>query len=296
MQAEVTHSYWISADGKQGTRGDASLLFPYWSFTKTVIAICALKLHEAGAVDLDNRLDGVPYTLRQLLNHTAGLPDYSALADYHKAVAANEEPWSRDRLLNSALANGLLFTPGSGWSYSNVGYMLAREWMEAAAGQSFSTLVGKLVCSPLDLKSIELATTREQLRRVHWPGGAAYHPGWVYHGCLVGTAEDAARLLNGLAAGALLSAAMLDEMLRSIPLGGALEGRPWTDCGYGLGLMIGSMGAAGRVFGHSGGGPFCSNAVYHFSDHPSPKTVACFSGSTNEGLAEFETAALARGS
>lgn len=295
MKAKGTHSHWIAADRRRGAHGDASLIFPYWSFTKTVIAICALKLYERGEIDLDQRLDGERFTLRQLLNHTSGLPDYSALSDYHAAVTADEDPWPRDRLLSAALAKGFLFEPGQGWSYSNVGYMLARERLEAASGQDLSTLVIDTVCRPLGLNSIELATTREQFRRVHWPGGATYHPGWVYHGCLIGTAEDAARLLHGLFCGALLGMPALSEMLTRIPLGGAIEGRPWTDCGYGLGLMIGRREHAGRAIGHSGGGPFSTNAVYHFPDRPYPMTVASFSEGRNEGLAEYEAAAIAAG-
>lgn len=293
IQATAIHSFWITVDGNEDARGNASLLFPYWSFTKTVIAICALKLQEHGTVDLDDRLDGESFTLRQLLNHTSGLPDYSSLSDYHQAVAADEEPWPRDRLLSVALAKGMLFAPGEAWSYSNVGYMLAREWVEAASGQDFAVLVDRIVCRPLGLKSVEFATTREQFRRVHWRGGATYHPGWVYHGCLVGTAEDAARLLHGLVGGTLLSAATLNEMRRRIPLGRALEGRPWTDCGYGLGLMTGNMANAGRALGHSGGGPFSTSAVYHFPDRVLPVTVASFSEGPNEGRAEFEVEAIA---
>lgn len=293
MQATDIHSFWISTDGNEGAHGDASLLFPYWSFTKTVIAICALKLQERGLVDLDERLDDQRFTLRQLLNHTSGLPDYSALSDYHRAVAADEDPWPRHKLLAAALGKGPLFEPGQGWSYSNIGYMLARERIEAASGLSFATLIGDIVCRPLGLSSVELATTREQFRRVHWRGGATYHPGWVYHGCLIGTAEDAARLLHGLIDGRLLNATTLDGMKKRIPLGGALEGRPWTNCGYGLGLMMGRMGPIGAALGHSGGGPFCTNAVYHFPDRVHPVTVASFSEGQTEGRAEFEATAIA---
>lgn len=293
MQATAVHSFWISTDGNAGAHGDASLLFPYWSFTKTIIAICALKLHEHGVVDLDDRLDGERFTLRQLLNHTSGLPDYSILFDYRRAVAADEEPWPRQRLFDAALANGILFEPGQGWSYSNVGYMLARERIESASGRDFATLADDTVCRPLGLNSVELATNREQFRRLRWLGGATYHPGWVYHGCLMGTAEDAARLLHGLVGGALLSAASLDDMLRRVPLGGALDGRPWIDCGYGLGLMVGGMRHVGTALGHSGGGPFGTNAVYHFPDRVHPVTVASFSEGQNEGRAEFEAVAIA---
>lgn len=290
---QAIHSFWISTDGNEGVHGNASLLFPYWSFTKTAIAICALKLHERGLVDLDERLEGERFTLRHLLSHTSGLPDYSSLSDYHRAVAADEAPWPRHKLLDAALEQGFLFEPGQGWSYSNVGYMLARERIEAASGQDFAALVDEIVGRPLGLKSIEFATTREQFCRVHWRGGTTYHPGWVYHGCLIGTAEDAARLLHGLIGGALLSAATLDGMRKRIPLGGALEGRPWTDCGYGLGLMIGRVGQVGTALGHSGGGPFSTNAVYHFPDRVHPVTVASFGEGQTEGRAEFEAVEIA---
>jgi D-alanyl-D-alanine carboxypeptidase len=116
----------------------------------------------------------------------------------------------------------------------------------------------------------------------------------VYHGCLMGTAQDAARVLHGLFSGKLLSAAMFEQMLSRHPLGGAMAGRPWTDCGYGLGLMTGSMGDNGRAIGHSGGGPFSVNAVYHFPDRDIPVTVACFTDGEDEGRAEFQAARFAQ--
>lgn len=294
MQETEFHAHWIAANGIAGESGDGTARFPYWSFTKTVIAICALRLFENGVIDLDARLNDEPYTLRQLLNHTAGLADYGALAEYRRGVAANETPWSREKLLGAVLAKGSLFAPGEGWSYSNVGYMLAREEIETASGLSFERLVTDLVCRPLGLSSIELATTQDQFSRLYWKAAEHYHPGWVYHGCLTGTAQDAARILHGLFSGKLLSAAMFEQMLSRHRLGGAIAGRPWTDCGYGLGLMMGSMGNNGRAIGHSGGGPFSVNAVYHFLDRDIPVTVACFTVGENEGRVEFHAARLAQ--
>ena len=83
------------------------------------------------------------------------------------------------------------------------------------------------------------------------------------------------------------------QMLIRQPVGGAIEGRPWTECGYGLGIMTGSMGHCGRAIGHSGAGPFCVNAVYHFPDRDNPITVASFTSGCNEGRAEFEATKLA---
>lgn len=286
------HSYCISASGEERGQGDFEARFPYWSFTKTTIAICALKLSERGVLQPDSRIDGAAYTLRQLLNHTAGLPDYGALKDYHDAVAAGGEPWSREKLLSAALARGMLFAPGAGWSYSNIGYMLAREHIEAASGLSFAQLMTDLISTPLGLTSVALVTSREEFAQLHCEAAGKYAPGWVYHGCLAGNVRDAARLLHGLFSGKLLSAASSAEMQVTIPLGGALEGRPWTECGYALGLMSGAMGDAGRSAGHSGGGPSCVNAVYHFPDLREPVTGACFTDGHHEGVAETELGRL----
>lgn len=114
MSQATFHFWWINGRGEEGGGGTHADRFPYWSFTKTVIAICALKLQEAGSLDLDAPLQGARYTLRQLLNHTAGLPDYHSLLDYHRAVARDEEPWPREKLLERALAQGPVFAPGEG--------------------------------------------------------------------------------------------------------------------------------------------------------------------------------------
>lgn len=291
VEAEF-HSYWICFSGREGADGDAFARFPYWSFTKTAISVSAMKLSEIGALDLDARSHGQPFTLRQLLGHTAGLPDYGQFKEYHRAVADNEPPWSRDKLLELVWSNGLLFEPGTSWSYSNVGYMIAKERIEEVAGQSLGAVICELICKPLGLKSIELAETREQFSRLRWRGAAHYDPGWVYHGCLTGTAADAARLLHGLFNGDLLMPETRELMLDVYPLGGAVPGRPWTACGYALGLMSGKMEGAGRAIGHSGAGPFSANAIYYFPDQADAVTVACFTDAADEGVAEFRTAQL----
>ncbi|MBF6636932.1 beta-lactamase family protein [Rouxiella silvae] len=293
MLDKTFHWSWITRDGHQDTSAHAAARFPYWSFTKTVIAICAMKLSDTGMVELDTHLDGEAYTLRQLLQHTAGIADYGQLADYHRDVAARQLPWPREKLLAAVKAKGTLFPPGEGWAYSNVGYMLAREHLESVSGRSFSSLLNELIIAPLGLQSVELATTQEQFASLHWQAAAQYHPGWVYHGCLTGTANDAAKILHALFSGELLSDKIREHMLVRYPLGGAIPGRPWTECGYSLGLMSGKIDQGKRAIGHSGAGPFCVNAVYHFPDRADPITVACFSEGIDEGLAEFYAARLA---
>ncbi|WP_353471929.1 serine hydrolase [Salipiger sp. H15] len=273
--------------------GTGAEILPYWSFTKTALAICALKLVEAGRLELDAPLKDAPYSLRQLLEHSAGLPDYGTLPAYHAAVAADEEPWSRAHLREATLAQGMRFAPGTGWCYSNLGYMQVGELIEEASGQPLATHLREALTAPLGLSSVRLATRREDFAPIPWPGARSYHPGWVYHGCLTGTAPDAARLLDALFRGTLLAPPTLARMLERQPLGGAIEGRPWTDCGYALGLMSARVGGSGRAIGHSGGGPFCVNAVYHFPDLGSGVTVASFAPGPDVGIPEAAAVAHA---
>ena len=264
----------------------------WWSFTKTAIAVCALGLAERGLLDLDEPLPGRAFTLRQLLGHTSGLADYAQLPAYHRAVAADDPPWSRDRVLATVAKLGPLFAPGAGWSYSNVGYMLARERVEAAAGKAFGALFAERVAGPLGLASVTMVETPDEAARLAW--ATPYHPGWVYHGLLAGTPRDAASLLQALLGGEILGADALATMLAARPLPDAGPDRPWSACGYGLGLMIGAMKGAGRAIGHTGGGPFSTAAVYHFPDLPDAPTVACFAPGQEAGETEAKAAALAR--
>lgn len=289
--AGTVHSVWRGAAGRVGQTGTPERIFPWWSFTKTVIAICALRAAERGLLDLDLPRDGM--TLRQLLRHEAGLADYGALPGYKADVAAGRPPWSRARLL--AELPPPPHPPGQGWRYSNPGYMLARERVEAATGRDLATLVAEDICAPLGLRGLRLARDLSDMAAIHWPAGRQYHPGWVYHGLLIGPAGAAAELLHGLAMGRLLSPDSLAQMRQRHPLGGAIPGRPWEDTGYGLGLMSGTLRGAGRVWGHSGAGPFSVNAVYHFADLAEPLTVASFTDGHDEGRAEWAAVRIATG-
>src|ERR1700724_2282941 len=73
---------------------------PWWSFTKTALATAALQLVARGELTLDDRIDGRPYTLRQLLQHRAGVPNYGNLASYQEAVWHGEKPWGVAQMLD----------------------------------------------------------------------------------------------------------------------------------------------------------------------------------------------------
>src|SRR5947209_12537275 len=110
--------------------------FLAYSITKAFTASLVLKLCEEGRLSLDDPIarwfpriaQAERICLRQLLNHTAGIPDYGCIPAYHDSVRSSpSKPWSFERFAAETFEKGLLFVPGQGWIYSNPGYMRSEE-------------------------------------------------------------------------------------------------------------------------------------------------------------------------
>ena len=99
-------------------------------------------------------------TIRHLLQHTSGLPDYGPLADYHEAVRRGDRPWTFNEFLERTNAEELRFQPGQGWSYSNIGYMLLRRLLETVRKRSFAEIITAGVCRPLNLSHTALVESK----------------------------------------------------------------------------------------------------------------------------------------
>ena len=250
----------IDASGAVTTSGTNEKV-PWWSFTKTALSIAALRLVERDALSLDAKLPGKPFSLRQLLRHEAGLPDYGGIARYHTDVAAGKVPWPVDRLLAAADADRLRYAPGTGWAYSNIGYLKVAQLIERVTGLELAAALAEIVLGPAGLASARLAKEPGDLADVQMGSATGYHPGWVYHGLIVGTAADASRLLWLLANGSLLKPTTLAVMVQ----GHALPDHRSTvhpDPAYGLGLMLSAEKSEDHPIGHSGEGPGSRIAVY----------------------------------
>ncbi len=267
-------SFAIVENGTAVADRGGETVVPWWSFTKTVIAAAALCLVRDGRLALDAPLDGRPFTLRQLLQHRAGVANYGGMAEYHAAVARDDEPWPVATLLARAEADRLRYPPGEGWVYSNIGYLYVRELIERACGENLDTALRALVLAPLDIAGPRMALTRADLAGVAM-GGRSYHPGWVYHGLMVGRLADAALLLDRLLSGDLLPPALHDAMRRAYTIEADLAKGRWHTARYGLGLMCGTARNGETVLGHTGGGPGSAIAVYRVMAAP-PFTAAVF--------------------
>jgi D-alanyl-D-alanine carboxypeptidase len=257
--------------------------FLAYSITKTFIGMLVLLLRDEGRLTLDDRLarwaPDLPraerITLLQLLNHTAGVPDYGGRAAYHESVRTSpSQPWSFERFVAETLGKGLSFEPGTGWAYSNPGYMLLKRVAELAGGRSFAALVAERITRPLGLgrtfvpESVgDLAALAPAVSRGLAPDGAArdvrdaYHPGWVSHGVVASTPSEIARFFAALFGGRLISSSSLRELTTLVPVPNAPA--HWVHPGYGLGIMGDAGSRWGRLWGHNGEGPGYTASAFH---------------------------------
>jgi D-alanyl-D-alanine carboxypeptidase len=243
-----------NADEEWAAAGSVSTRdrFRTGSVTKTAVAALVLLLAGDSLLRLDapaRDWADVPgaITVRDLLQHTSGLPDYVANPVFlERFMADQEHPWSARELLE--LAGRTEATTGS-FVYSNTNFVVLGLVAEATGGASLGHLLAERIFEPLALHDSELATA----------GGAAA-------GGLVSTAGDVARLLRGLLGGELLSPASLAEMLTTVPG----DGVEFTRYGLGIAELDSFLGLVfspcGSAWGHLGLLPDCTCAALSTRD------------------------------
>jgi D-alanyl-D-alanine carboxypeptidase len=265
--------------------------FLAYSITKTFTAALVLRLCEQGRLSLEDSLarwfpriaQAERISLRRLLNHTAGIPDYGGNPAYHDGVRSSPStPWSFDRFGAETFGKGLQFEPGQGWGYSNPGYMLLKRIIEEVAGASYRDLVSESIARPFGLHRTFVPESIEDLGSLA-PGTSCflapdgsprdvrkhYHPGWVSHGVVASTSSEIVRFFDLLFRGRFLSPESLDQMTELVPVespsdsstgdSSLRQGKP----GYGLGLMGDPASPWGLILGHNGGGPCYSASAFH---------------------------------
>ncbi len=130
-----------------------SSVYNLGSITKQFTAAAILILETQGKLSVTDavsvHLPGVPpdkaaMTLHHLLTHSSGLESDFAPSDY--------DPVGREEYVRRALASALLFTPGSGYEYSNAGYSLLAAIVEKVSGQAYEAFLTERVFKPAGMK------------------------------------------------------------------------------------------------------------------------------------------------
>ncbi|MYU33168.1 serine hydrolase [Streptomyces sp. SID8358] len=245
------------------------------SNTKSFTAAVVLQLVGEGKVDLDepietylpglvsgDGIDGRRITVRNLLQHTSGLPDYT------RSLAPNpfeirDTYYNPREMLDLALREKAVFEPGAKWQYSNTNYILAGLLVEKVTGRPVGEEITNRIVRPLGLKDTYWPNAGERgIRGTHPTGyGSAALGGpleditrldpsqaWAA-GQLVTTPRDLNRFFSALLGGEVLGAAELKEMTTTVP---AAEGSVTPDTEYGLGLFRTPLSCGVELWGHGG--------------------------------------------
>jgi len=144
-----------------------SAVMPNGSAGKKLTALLVAQLADQGLLSLDETIDhwlpeellsqiehSEKMTLRQLLNHTAGVYDYLDDDDYESAVFHDPESLKTDAyVLQFALNKPASFEPGEGWDYSNTGYLLAGLILDEVLGQHHSQEIRGRILEPLGMNA-----------------------------------------------------------------------------------------------------------------------------------------------
>jgi D-alanyl-D-alanine carboxypeptidase len=244
------------------------------SLTKSFTAVAVLALAESGAFELDDAIDthlpgvvmgsaegaaidGREISIRELLQHTSGLPNYT---DYIESVP--DEPVAVEDQIALALAHEPSFAPpGSSWRYTNTGYLVLGMLIERVSGQRLAAVLDERIFAPAGL--VDTYWPEPMERALRGPHAHNYTPapdGALIDvteleptiagaaGQLVSTPRDLNRFWQALFAGELLGAQTLQAMLMTVPL----PERFGKDAGYGLGVYRLPLSCGGFYWGHGG--------------------------------------------
>ncbi|APU39366.1 serine hydrolase domain-containing protein [Streptomyces sp. TN58] len=241
------------------------------SNTKTFTAVVVLQLVGEGRIGLDDPvdthlpglvrgegIDGRHITVRQLLQHTSGLPNYTKYEDLQP------RPYAPRDLVDIALRHEADFAPGARWGYSNTNYVLAGLIVEEVTGRPLAQEVDRRIIQRLGLRHTYFPAPGDATIREPHPHG--YHresadgplrditemdPSWSWAaGQMVSTNSDLNRFFSALLRGRLLPDAQLAQMRTTVPADYFGRG-----AGYGLGLVSRPLSCGGVYWGHGGSFP-----------------------------------------
>ena len=293
----------IERDGEviyAATRGYADLenavqvtrdtVFPIGSITKTFTALATLQLAAAGKLSLDapvgSLLPALPeefrtVSIRHLLNHTSGVPDYTRQPDFPIDSQADLTP---QQVLGYVAGTPLLFKPGTQFSYSNTDTYLLGLVVESVSGLSYREYLRRNVFEPFGMRRTYYADYRSVVAhrsRGYTPGtaperfaGAPQYSASVAYsaGALQSTVDDLLRYRRGVFEGKLTSPEVRRLMLETDSLADG------THVYYALGCLIVRDFSGHRKISHSG---VISGAAAHLAWYPDDHLVIAIAGNVD---------------
>lgn len=262
-------------------------IFELASLSKAFTAMSVMMLKVEGKLAYDDPVEkfipGLPYpgiTIRHLLTHTSGLPDYEKVMDAHwdKAkIAHNADIIAAYKQYKPARA----FAPGDKYEYSNGGYVLLASVVEKASGQDFAAFVRARIFKPVGMADTDIRTPADWDRIDRFALGyvrpkqggdyvrasslpdasySAYLAGRYGPGRVSSTAGDLLKWDRALYTDTLIPKAEMEEAYKPMKLNDG------TLSQYGFGWMLGRDPVLGRIARHTGHNPGYANHIIRFID------------------------------
>lgn len=256
-------------------RATADTVYNLGSLGKQFTATGIMMLVQRGKVNLDEKvshyLPGLPAAwadvrVRNLLNHTAGIPDY---------MSAPGLVWTQDysdeQLIDLAANRPPHFAPGQSWRYVNTNYLLLGRIIQTISGQSWTEFLTQEVFLPLGMTSTRRASLDIILHRAApydwdeknraWRNTGYLSPSLFINGSggLLSSVLDLAQWDAALYGERILTQASLKQMWTPTRLGDG------TTRNYGFGWDIEEQQGHRRI-GHSGGVPGFEVHIARFVD------------------------------
>ncbi len=259
-----------------GEAKSADAIFLLASISKTISAAAVMTLYDQGKFGLDDKVqkfipefsgDGrETITVRQLLTHVSGLPDQ---LPQNAKLRASHAPLSK--FVAAAVRTPLLFEPGSRYSYSSMGILLASEVAQRITGGDFATLVDEAIYKPLKMRRSAMGLGRFKLEDVMRgqveqaaPESGAGDPttkSWDWNspywrklaapwGDAHGSAPDVGRFLAEFLHPS--GEALKPETARLMVTNQNRPGIRPRGLGFNVGAQAGSPGCSEKTFGHTG--------------------------------------------
>lgn len=239
------------ADFRKKEPLNKSSQFQLASVSKQFTAAAIMLMYERNQIKLTDTVNkyfsNFPYkdvTIKNLLNHTSGLPKYFWVAEHlwkQKRAPSNSEMMS---LLASSNVQRF-FKPGRNFDYSNTGYFVLASIIEKISGTSFSNYIKKNIFDPLEMRNSFVFSSIKDTIKTNQLTGYRLYRGWRHlkigntiNDAIVGdkniyaTSEDLIKWITGLNNGKILTKESVDMMYSK---GETIYGRKIP---YGFGFRI----------------------------------------------------------
>lgn len=275
---------------------DTNAIFEWASVSKQFTAMMVMLLNEHGILKYDDAVEkyipGLPYqgiTIRHLLNHTSGLPDYQAVMDEH---------WDKSRIAGNDDNIEYLkkykpernFAPGDKYEYSNTGYMLLASVAEKASGKDFIEMCRGNIFKPLSMTRTDIRTRAEKADLPDMAWGHLYVPErqtYIHadsfpafnYGIWLGNRKGPGRV-SGSASDLLRwdQALYTDKLLKPESLQNAFNPAKLNNgdlSQYGFGWALNTHPTLGKMVQHTGDNPGYKTIIIRFIDSRKTIIVLC---------------------